>query len=167
MVEFLKRGKQLYTPEQRAKRDNTVWTVVQGVLAPIQFVVFLISSVLIANYVVTGSGYEIAALSIVVKTGVLCTIMFTGAIWEKEVFGQYLFADSFFWEDVVSFLVIALHLFYVIVFLGGFLSHDAQILVAIVAYATYVINAGQFLLKLRAARLSSDGSPFVDNGAPT
>ena len=34
---------------------------------------------------------------------VFYTIMVTGAIWEKVVFGQYLFAPAFFWEDVFSF----------------------------------------------------------------
>ena len=33
----------LYTPEQRAKRDASRWTLVQGVLAPVQFLVFLVS----------------------------------------------------------------------------------------------------------------------------
>ncbi len=53
-----------------------------------------------------------ATVSIVVKTALLYTIMVTGAIWEKEVFGQYLFAPAFFWEDVFSFVVIALHTAY-------------------------------------------------------
>ncbi|MEE2773366.1 MAG: 2-vinyl bacteriochlorophyllide hydratase [Pseudomonadota bacterium] len=158
-------GKQLYTREQREKRDNTSWTIVQGILAPVQFIVFLVSCALIARFVVTGAGYEIAALSIVVKTLVLCVIMITGAIWEKEVFGQYLFADSFFWEDVVSFFVIALHLAYVVVLLGSSLSHDIQILIAIAAYSAYVINAIQFLLKFRAARLASESPPPISDGA--
>jgi len=104
---------QLYTPEQRILRDNSVWTLVQGVLAPLQFLVFLISLFLVLRFMWTGSGYEVATLSILIKTGFLLLIMVTGAIWEKVVFGQYLFADAFFWEDVFSFLVIAFHLAYV------------------------------------------------------
>ena len=84
----------LYTPSQRKRRDETVWTLVQGVLAPLQFLVFLISLALVVRYLVTGLGYEIAALSIVIKTIVLLAIMVTGAIWEKVVFGQYLLAAS-------------------------------------------------------------------------
>src|SRR6056297_3655602 len=99
----------LYTEEQRARRDASVWTLVQGVLAPLQFLVFLVSLVLVLRYLATGSGYEAATVSIVVKTLVLLTIMVTGAIWEKVVFGQYLLAPAFFWEDVFSFGVIALH----------------------------------------------------------
>ena len=149
-------GKPLYTKEQRKRRDATIWTVVQGVLAPIQFVVFLVSLSLIGKYFITGDGYTIAAVSVILKTVVLCIIMFTGAIWEKVVFGQYLLAPAFFWEDIVSFFVIALHVAYVIVFAGDFVGNDAKMWLALGAYSLYLINAAQFLLKLRAARLSSN-----------
>lgn len=142
----------LYTPEQRERRDATRWTLVQGLLAPLQFLVFLISLVLVINYMVNGSGLEAAAASVVVKTVVLLTIMITGAIWEKVVFGQYLFAPAFFWEDVVSFGVIALHVAYVLCWLAGYGTPQQQMWIALAAYTTYVINAGQFLLKLQAAR---------------
>jgi 3-vinyl bacteriochlorophyllide hydratase len=114
-----------------------------------------VSLVLVLRFVVTGAGYEAATVSILVKTALLLTIMVTGAIWEKVVFGQYLFAPAFFWEDVVTFAVIALHLGYVWVLLTGRLGPDGQMLVALAAYVAYVINAGQFLLKFRAARLGS------------
>lgn len=145
----------LYTDEQRKRRDVTPWTVVQGVLAPLQFVVFLISLSLVVHYMITGTGFEAATVSIVLKTLVLYTIMVTGAIWERAVFGQYLFAPSFFWEDVVSMLVIALHTAYLVVLVTGTLGPTDQMLLALAAYAAYVINAAQFLLKLRAARLES------------
>ncbi|MBO6601692.1 MULTISPECIES: 2-vinyl bacteriochlorophyllide hydratase [Paracoccaceae] len=148
-------SRRLYTPEERARRDATVWTTVQGVLAPLQFLAFLISLVLVARFMLSGSGYEAATISIVVKTGFLFVIMITGAIWEKVVFGQYLFAPAFFWEDVFSFAVIALHAAYVWALLAG-LPHAEQMWIALAAYAAYVINAGQFLLKLRAARLEGD-----------
>jgi 3-vinyl bacteriochlorophyllide hydratase len=149
------KGKPLYTQEQRERRDTTVWTFVQGVLAPVQFVVFLISLALIGNYFITGDGYTIATISVILKTLVLLTIMVTGAIWEKVVFGQYLLAPAFFWEDIVSFFVIALHLAYLIVFATDLISNDAKMLLALLAYSLYLINAAQFLLKLRAARLSA------------
>lgn len=143
----------LYSDEQRRRRDGTVWTLVQGVLAPIQFVAFAVSLVLVLRFVATGAGYEAATVSILVKTALLLTIMATGAIWEKVVFGQYLFAPAFFWEDVFSFVVIALHLAYVWALLSGGLDPVGQMMLALAAYAAYVVNAGQFLLKLRAARL--------------
>jgi 3-vinyl bacteriochlorophyllide hydratase len=149
-------SRQLYTPEERIRRDATIWTTVQGVLAPIQFLVFLVSLGLVIRFMMTGLGYEAATLSIVLKTFVLLTIMVTGAIWEKVVFGQYLFAPAFFWEDVVSFFVIALHLAYVWALLAGW-SHADQMWIALAAYATYVINAAQFIWKLRQARLQSEG----------
>jgi 3-vinyl bacteriochlorophyllide hydratase len=145
----------LYTPEQRARRDSSIWTVVQGVLAPVQFLVFLVSLALVLRYLLTGSGYEAATLSVLVKTGVLFLIMVTGAVWEKVVFGQYLLAPAFFWEDVVSFFVIALHTLYVVVLLNNFLSPVGQMAVALAAYLLYVVNAAQFLLKLRQARVQA------------
>ncbi len=150
-------GNALYTPSQRKRRDETVWTVVQGVLAPVQFLVFLVSVVLVLRYLWTGEGYQVATLSIILKTAVLYTIMVTGAIWEKIVFGQYLLAPAFFWEDVVSFVVIALHSAYLLALLTGGLSPTELMLLALAAYAAYVLNAAQFLLKLRAARLQAEG----------
>ena len=94
----------LYTPEQKVRRDESVWTLIQGVLAPIQFLVFMVSLVLVVRALWTGEGHEWAMISVVVKTLVLYLIMITGCIWEKVVFGKYLFAPAFFWEDVFSML---------------------------------------------------------------
>ncbi|MBB5689882.1 2-vinyl bacteriochlorophyllide hydratase [Roseomonas alkaliterrae] len=142
----------LYTNEERRRRDASPWTVVQGVLAPLQFAVFLVSLALVTRYLLTGAGYEIATWSVVIKTLVLYAIMVTGCIWEKEVFGRWLFAPAFFWEDVFSMLVLALHTAYLGVVIAGIGDGRAQMLLALAAYAAYVFNAAQFLLKLRAAR---------------
>ncbi len=146
----------LYTSAQRARRDASAWTVVQGILAPLQFIAFAVSLVLVLRFLWTGAGYEMATLSILIKTGFLYLIMITGAIWEKVVFGQYLFAPAFFWEDVFSFVVIALHTAYVWALVTGALDPLSLMVLALAAYAAYVVNAGQFLLKLRAARLQSE-----------
>ena len=145
----------LYTPDERVRRDSTRWTLVHGLLAPIQFFVFLASVVLVVRYLQTGQGEAAATVSIVIKTLLLYTIMITGCIWEKVVFGRYLFAPSFFWEDVFSMLVLALHTAYLVALLTGSLPVHEQMLLALSAYAAYVINAAQFILKLRAARLQS------------
>ena len=145
----------LYTSEERARRDATHWTLVQGVLAPLQFLVFLISVFLVLRFLQTGQGEAEATVSIVIKTLLLYTIMITGCIWEKVVFGRYLFAPSFFWEDVFSMLVLALHTAYLVALFSGALAVREQMLLALAAYATYAINATQFLLKLRAARLQA------------
>jgi len=146
----------LYTPEERARRDATVWTFIQGLLAPLQFLVFLISLGLVLRYLMTGAGYEVATQSILAKTAFLYLIMITGAIWEKVVFGQYLFAPAFFWEDVFSFLVIALHTAYLWAVFSGAVGPIGQMWIALAAYAAYVVNAGQFIWKLRQARLQSE-----------
>lgn len=147
------RGKPLYSAEERRRRDASPWTLVQGILAPLQFIVFLASLWLVLRYMATGQDYELATISIVLKTIVLYTIMVTGSIWEKDVFGRYLFAPAFFWEDVFSMLVLALHTAYLAALAMGWLSPVGLMVLALAAYAAYVINAVQFILKLRAARL--------------
>lgn len=147
----------LYTEAQRRRRDSSPWTLVQAILAPLQFLVFLVSLGLVLRALLTGEGASIANASIILKTLLLYTIMVTGSLWEKDVFGKYLFAPAFFWEDVVSFGVIALHTAYLVALLTGALSETKLLLLALAAYAAYVANAAQFLLKLRAARLQSAG----------
>ena len=143
----------LYTPEQRVRRAASKWTLVQGLLAPFQFLVFAVSLGLVLRYLATGNGLEAATVSVVVKTLTLYTIMVTGCIWEKVVFDKWLFAQAFFWEDVFSMLVLALHTAYLAALFTGALDARGQMLLALAAYATYVINAGQFVWKLRLARL--------------
>lgn len=153
----------LYTPAQRARRDATAWTLVQGVLAPVQFLVFLISLYLVLNSLQTGEHTDWALGSVVIKTFVLYLIMVTGAIWEKVVFGQYLFAPAFFWEDVVSMGVLALHTAYLWVWWQGLWGATDQLLLALAAYVTYGINAAQYIRKLRMARLQK---PLSNSPAP-
>ncbi|MCB8839080.1 2-vinyl bacteriochlorophyllide hydratase [Aurantimonas sp. VKM B-3413] len=149
----------LYTAEERRRRDATPWTLVQGVLAPVQFVVFLVSVGLILRYFATGAGYDAAVLSVVAKTFVLYAIMITGSIWEKAVFGRWLFAPAFFWEDVVSIGVLALHTVYLVMLFRGIGTVGEQFAVALAGYGAYAVNAAQFLLKLRAARLEAADRP--------
>ena len=145
----------LYTPEERERRDASAWTWVQGLLAPVQFLVFLVSLGLVLRFLWTEQGQEAAQWSIVVKTVLLYTIMITGCIWEKVVFGQYLFAPAFYWEDVFSMLVLALHSAYLVALFQGLMQPRALMWLALAAYGAYVINAAQFLIKLRAARLDA------------
>ena len=146
-------GRPLYTPDERVRRDATVWTLVQGILAPVQFLVFLVSLGLVLRFLATGDGQTAATVSVVVKTLTLYTIMITGCIWEKVVFGRYLFAPAFYWEDVFSMLVLALHTAYLVALFTGALDARGLAWLALAAYATYVVNAGQFIYKLRMARL--------------
>lgn len=148
----------LYSEAQRARRDSSRWTLVQGILAPVQFLIFAVSLYLVLHYLRTGENQDAAIWSVVVKTLALYTIMITGAIWEKVVFGKYLFAESFFWEDVFSMLVIALHTAYLAALFSGALDSRQLMWLALAAYLTYVINAAQFIRKLRMARLEAHGT---------
>ena len=143
----------LYTTEQRRRRDASVWTIVQGVLAPVQFLVFLVSLALVFRFLATGEGQNLALASVVAKTLTLYTIMVTGCIWEKVVFDCYLFAPAFYWEDMFSMLVLALHTAYLVALLTDGMAANALMYLALAAYAAYIVNAVQFILKLRAARL--------------
>ena len=145
----------LYTPAERARRDATVWTLVQGILAPLQFLAFAVSLCLVINFLLNGVGLAAATISVVIKTSLLYAIMVTGAIWEEVVFGRYLFAPAFFWEDDVSMLVMALPTASGVLWHAGVGTAAERRGVALAAYASYVVNALQFLLKFQVAKKMS------------
>jgi 3-vinyl bacteriochlorophyllide hydratase len=157
----------LYTEDERRRRDESRWTLVQAVLAPLQFLVFLVSFALVIRFLTTGDGYFAATLSVVIKTLILYVIMITGSVWEKAVFGRWLFASSFFWEDVVSMLVLALHTAYLAALFLGILEARYLMILALGAYCAYVINATQFLLKLRSARIQQTQRAEAPSHAPS
>ena len=143
----------LYSPAERDRRDRSGWTMVQAVLAPIQFVAFLLSLLLVVRALATGDGTTAAIVSVVAKTAILYAIMLTGSIWEKQVFGRWLFAPAFLWEDVVSLVVLALHTAYLWALATDALSSRHLLVLALAAYATYCVNAAQYVSKFRLARL--------------
>ena len=145
----------LYTDAQRKRRDESPWTLVQGLLAPVQFLIFGVSLFLVIRFLLTGEGASAAEISIVMKTCALYAIMITGSIWEKAVFDEWLFAKAFFWEDVFSMLVLALHTAYLVMLFNSWGTTEDRMYVALAGYAAYIINAGQFLYKLRMARLEA------------
>ncbi len=159
----MKARQPLYTAEERVRRDSSPWTLVQGILAPVQFLVFLASLFLVLRYLATGDGWALATGSVVLKTVTLYAIMITGCIWEKVVFGCYLFAPAFYWEDMFSMLVLALHTAYLIALFTDGLSAPGLMYLALAAYAAYAINATQFVLKLRAARLDMARRDAIDH----
>lgn len=135
-----------YTAEQMARRDKSPWTRVQVILAPIQFLAFMVSFVLVARYLITGEGYAIANISVLIKIALLWAITITGMIWEKEIFGHYFMAPQFFWEDVGNAVAMIFHnLYFVAQWLGW--SNQAVMTVMLVAYCTYLINCAQFVVK--------------------
>lgn len=132
-----------YTPEQLEKRDNSKWTTVQMILAPLQLLTFFISLALIINYLTTGSGYTIATASVLIKIALMWLITVTGMIWEKEVFDAWFMGKEFFWEDMVNLFALVMHNTYFLALLAGW-SHDSLMTLMLVAYLTYVINFAQF-----------------------
>ena len=120
-------------PPPRRRRDASRWTLVQGLLAPFQFLVFLVSLVLVCRYLATGDGLVAANFSVVAKTIVLYAIMITGSVWERQVFGRWLFAKAFFWEDVFSMLVLALHTAYLVCLFKGLLNGQQLMILALAA----------------------------------
>jgi 3-vinyl bacteriochlorophyllide hydratase len=147
-----------YTSEQLARRDASVWTRVQAILAPAQFLAFLISLALVVHYLVTGRDYMLATVSVVIKIGLLWAITITGMLWEKKVFGRYFLARQFFWEDLGNAVAILSHNLYFVAQALGW-SRRAVMVVMLVAYCTYLVNCAQFVVKgvqtARQRRVSS------------
>jgi 3-vinyl bacteriochlorophyllide hydratase len=132
-----------YTPEQLRRRETSRWTRVQAITAPIQFLTFVASLVLVARYLTSGQGYDLAHIASVVKVVLMIFITVTGMLWEHDVYGQYFLATEFFWEDVVNGISLVFHL----VFLGAWAigaPEQTQMVIMAIALATYVVNFAQF-----------------------
>lgn len=140
-----------YTPEQLARRDSSPWTRVQAVLAPVQFLAFLISLGLVVYYLTTGRAYAAANVSVLIKIALLWAITITGMIWEKEVFGHWFLAPQFYWEDVGNAVAMVMHNLY---FLARALqwSDRAVMTLMLVAYVSYLLNMAQFVVRGIRAR---------------
>jgi 3-vinyl bacteriochlorophyllide hydratase len=155
----------IYTAEQLARRDASIWTKVQGVLAPIQFLAFLASFGLVLRYLTTGEGYEITNLSVLIKIALLWAITITGMIWEKEIFGHYFLAREFFWEDIGNAVAMLTHNIYFLAVALGW-SRDTVMGMMLVAYCTYLINCGQFVYKgIQAGRERRAGRTNIQESA--
>jgi 3-vinyl bacteriochlorophyllide hydratase len=140
-----------YTAEQMERRKTSKWTRVQTVLAPLQLLTFIISSILIVHYLQTGAGYAIATFSVLVKILMLWLITVTGMFWEKEVFGHWFLAPEFFWEDAVNGVAMVLHNLYFVVLLMGW-SEESIMIFMLIVYLSYVVNFLQFLVRGIMAR---------------
>ncbi|MEM9953265.1 MAG: 2-vinyl bacteriochlorophyllide hydratase [Chloroflexota bacterium] len=135
-----------YTPEQLDKRNSSKWTIVQGILAPLQLITFIISFILIVRYLRTGEGYAIANISVLIKIALLWLITITGMFWEKEVFGKWFLAEEFFWEDALNAVALIMHnLYFGAILLGA--DERQLMLLMLVAYISYLINFAQFFYR--------------------
>jgi 3-vinyl bacteriochlorophyllide hydratase len=141
-----------YTAEQIQRRRESKWTMVQIVGAPIQFVIFLISAGFVVYSLVSGGeAFELTNATIIIKILTLYIMFVTGALWEKDVFGHYLFAPEFFWEDVVSSILLLTHTAYLVAFWAG-ASKTTLLVVVIIAYLNYLFNAAQYVYKFMKNR---------------
>lgn len=136
----------MYTPEQLEKRNSSRWTRIQMILAPIQFLAFLISFSLVVHYLITGEGYLIATISVWIKIILIWALTITGMFWEKDVYDHYFMAKEFFWEDLGNLIAILTHNAYFVVQWLGWSDRNVMI-VMLIAYITYLFNAGQFIVK--------------------
>lgn len=142
----------MYTPEQLARREASPWTRVQMILAPIQFVAFLISFFLVVRYLATDQGYLAATISVWIKILLIWALTITGMLWEKDVYGRYFMAREFFWEDLGNLIAILTHNAYFIVQWSGW-ERRPVMFVMLFAYITYLLNATQFIVKgIRSGR---------------
>ncbi len=138
-----------YTPEQLARRNASVWTKVQAILAPIQFLIFLAGLTVTWLYT-QGIGitdFAWITFFVTLKTFMLALIFVTGGFFELEVFGAFAFAPEFFWEDFGSAIAMVVHLSYFVLFWMG-LDHNILIWTALLAYTSYLVNAAQFVIRL-------------------
>lgn len=151
-----------YTPAQLERRDKSKWTLVQAILAPIQFLAFIISFALVVRYLLTGEGYEITTISVLIKISLLWLITVTGMIWEKEIFGQWFLAPQFFWEDVGNAVAMILHNVYFLARWQGW-SDQTVMALMLIAYIAYLFNCSQFVVKgLRARQQRQMALPQTD-----
>ena len=152
-----------YTPEQLVKRNASIWTDIQIILAPIQFLFFIAGltiTTLYANNLFV-SGFYWVSLAILFKTLFFALLFITGMFFEKEVFDQWVYSKEFLWEDIGSTIAAFFHLLYfLLVWFGA--SHEVLLWDAFLAYFTYVLNALQYLVriileKLNERKLRMDG----------
>jgi len=138
-----------YTPEQLIMRNESVWTYLQIILAPIQFLIFLTGVVLNTMYANNVGNIDIIwiSLAILFKTLFFVVLFITGMFFEKEIFGHWVYSKAFFWEDVGSTVAGFLHILY---FVLAWLGCPEKLLVfeGYLAYLSYIINALQYLVRI-------------------
>ena len=149
-----------YTAEQIERRRQSRWTIVQIIGAPIQLLIFIISAIFVIYSLISGGqAFEIPNFTILVKIATLYFMFITGMLWEKDVFGKYYLSPEFFWEDVVSTILLSTHTAYLIALLAG-APKTALLIVIIIAYINYLINALQYFVKFWRNRQKQSAPHF-------
>jgi len=144
-----------YTPEQLVKRNASIWTDIQIILAPIQFLIFVAGvtiTILYANGLFITDFYWVSVV-ILFKTLFFALLFITGMFFEKEIFDKWVYSKEFLWEDIGSTVAAAFHLLY---FVLAFLGYPEDVLIweAFLAYFTYVVNALQYLVRIILEKLN-------------
>ncbi len=138
-----------YTPEQLAMRNASVWTYLQILLAPVQFLIFLTGVILNTLYVnhIGNIDFIWISLAILFKTLFFAILFITGMFFEKEIFGHWVFSKAFFWEDVGSTVAGFFHILYFVLSWKG-TAENVLVIAGYVAYLSYIINALQYLARI-------------------
>ncbi len=144
-----------YTPEQLVKRNASIWTDIQIILAPIQFLIFVTGvtiTILYSNGLFITDFYWVSVV-ILFKTLFFALLFITGMFFEKEIFDKWVYSKEFLWEDIGSTVAAAFHLLY---FVLAFLGYPEDVLIweAFLAYFTYVVNALQYLVRIILEKLN-------------
>lgn len=133
--------------EMVARRSASIWTKIHPVFALGQLLAFFVSVGLLIGYLRGTVSFEVVHQSVVVKVALMVGAIITGALWEKDVFGQYWFAPQFMAEDTMTVNVFLLHAAY----LGMAYAHPenipTQLGMLIVAYGVYVANVAQYVVR--------------------
>lgn len=138
-----------YTPEQLAMRNASVWTEIQILLAPVQFVIFLTGIGLNMLYASNPASIDFFWISVAIlfKTLFFVILFITGMFFEKDIFGKWVFSKEFFWEDVGSSIATFFHFLYFVLAWRGY-PDGTLVIWASVAYSSYIINAVQYLVRI-------------------
>jgi len=145
-----------YTPEQLVKRNASIWTDIQIILAPIQFLFFVagvMTTLLFANNLIDIRYFYWVSIAILFKTLFFALLFITGMFFEKEVFNKWVYSKEFLWEDIGSTIAAFFHLLYFFLAYFG-ASNEVLIMDAFLAYFTYVINALQYLVRIILEKLN-------------
>ncbi|NWJ53149.1 MAG: 2-vinyl bacteriochlorophyllide hydratase [Bacteroidetes bacterium] len=149
-----------YSAEQMERKAKSKWTIVQYIGAPIQVLILFISLGFVIYTLTTDKLFDVTNFTIIFKTAFLYFMFITGMFWEKEVIGAYYLSREFFWEDVVSTIVLILHTLYVMALVTG-VDHKALLILILVAYFTVLVNAIQYIIKALKNRANKQSVPAL------
>jgi len=133
----------------RARRRASVWTTIHPIFALGQLLAFAVSVVLLILYFRGTVSFETVHQSVIVKIALMVGAVFTGALWEKDVYGHYWFAPAYLFEDTMTVIVLILHVGYLLMAYTHEDNMTAVIGMLIFAYTVYITNVAQYIWRNR------------------